>query len=532
MLALVTMTVTLLFSSTHQIPAFAQEKGDAGKAKATTGTAHVILEQKIETDAKPETKKDTEAELQAKFKGLAIGVSREAKIGEQTVPYTLNTGVIPVTVNKDKKGEIFFTSYIKAGEKDPLRPITFCYNGGPGSSSVWLHLGGLSPKRVAVMTDRTQKPFDLQDNPDSILDLTDLVFIDPVSTGFSRGADQDQANAFHNIEKDLESIAEFIRLYTTRNDRWSSPKYLCGESYGGLRTAALSQLLLDEHQMELSGLIMVSPAIDFQTIIAAGTNDLPYILFMPSFTATAFYHKKLDPALQKDLKATLKEAEAFAQGHYARALLMGDSCPPKFMKKVIQDYARLTGLSEDYVRRGNLRIRMQQFSKELMRDQNLIIGRYDGKFTAIVRDQNRETYDFDPSSSGVMGQFSAAIKHYYHQDLGLESDLPYKVLSNDVSPWKYEGFEGHFVDVSSRLRSTMLKNPEMRVLNLCGYTDLATPYMATHHTMNHLLLPEKQHHNITYAHYMAGHMMYVDPAEMKKMKQDLAAFYLKQPLAK
>ena len=461
----------------------------------------VQLEQKIEPVVSANSK-----EVKANYSTSNL---RKLKIGADEIEYKVETGMLPVQLDKDKKGDVFFTSYIVSPKPGENRPVTFCFNGGPGSSSTWLHLGGLSPKRIRKQDAANSKPFILEDNTSSILDLTDLVFIDPISTGFSRALKDEAAKNFHHVDNDVVSVGEFIRIFVTRNKRWSSAKYICGESYGGVRGAALSQHLLSEHNMELAGLVFVSPAIDFQTLSASGSNELPYVMFLPSFTATAFYHKKLAPEYLNDLPSTLKKAESFAQGIYAKALLMGDAAPKKLQEKVVQEMSSLTGLSQEYIKKADMRVSMGMFSKELMREEHMIVGRYDSRFTGKVRSQTKETYDFDPSGEFISGQFGAGINHYFYEDLGVESDLPYKVVTSAVHPWNYDRFRGSYVDLSPSLKEAMLNNPHMKVLNLCGYTDLATPYLANRYTMNHLLLPEEIQQNISYAYYLAGHMMYL-----------------------
>lgn len=451
-------------------------------------------------------------------------------VNGKTINYTSRTGI---SVLKTEEGEpragIFHIAYTRHGFENPLsRPVTFVFNGGPGSSSVWLHLGLLGPKRVRLEDDGTMlpPPGELIDNEYSLLDETDLVFIDPVSTGYSRAADKNQEEAFHGFRGDLESVAEFIRLYVTRNGRWLSPKFILGESYGTTRAAGLSDILQEKKGMYLNGIILVSSVLQFQTIRFHAGNDLPYQLFFPSYTATAYYHGRLAPELMSmSLREVLDQSEEFVISDLAPALLAGTSLSDMEFSDVVSRAARLSGLSEEFVADSRLRINAFEFMKELRREENLTVGRLDSRFSASDKRKYGERYEFDPSNYQIHGPYTAAINHYLRSDLGFESDLPYEVLSSRVHPWDYDQFTNRYVDVAENLRRSLHINPHLHILIASGYYDLATPYFATDYTVRNLGLADHLQDNITTRYYHAGHMMYIRLESLKKQKNHLRDFY-------
>jgi carboxypeptidase C (cathepsin A) len=459
-----------------------------------------------------------------------------ATIGGQSLSYTARAGTVVLKTESEKDGAsegekpqatVFFVAYTKDGVSDPgTRPITFCFNGGPGSSSVWLHLGAYGPRRV-VMGDAgalTPPPYTLTDNEHSLLDATDLVFIDPVSTGFSRATEGVKPKDFHGFQRDLETVGDFIRLYTTREQRWLSPKFLSGESYGTTRASALAGYLQERHGMYLNGVILVSTVLDFSTILFGPGNDLPHVLYLPAFTATAWYHQRLEPALQSDLRVALTESEAFARTEYAQALFAGSSLEKTERSSVASRVARLTGVTQDFVERCNLRLEIMRFTKELLRDRALTVGRLDARFTGVDRDSAGETMEFDPSLAAITGPYTAALNHYVRAELEFQSDLPYEILTNKVRPWSYKEFENRYVNVAETLRKAVTMNPALRVMVLNGYFDLATPYSASDYVFNHLGLPDDLQPNLETRYYEAGHMMYVNLECLAQMKRDIAGF--------
>ncbi len=441
--------------------------------------------------------------------------------------YTAVAGTLSL---KDAEGKptagIFYIAYTKKGVTDPAtRPLTFSFNGGPGSSSVWMHMGLLGPKRVKLRDDgfAVPPPYQYVDNEFSLLDQTDLVFIDPVGTGYSRAAKPADAKNFYGLNEDARSIAEFIRLYTTKQSRWPSPKFLIGESYGTTRAAALSGELLRAHRMNLNGIMLVSTVLDFQTIWGTDSNDLPYILYLPSYTAVAWHHKKLPAELQsRPLAEVLKQAEAFATSDYAQALLLGSSLPPDKRATVLKQMARFTGLKETYLDAAELRVPLSRFNAELLREQRLVIGRFDGRYTSFMRDRLSNEAERDPSADAVFSAFAATFNHYVRQDLKFEDDRPYNILAN-VGKWNWDS-DNRFASVTDTLAESMATNPFLKIHISSGYFDLATPYFATRHTFNHLNLPPALLKNVTEDLYTAGHMMYLNLPDLKKQKTDLARF--------
>ncbi len=486
-------------------------------------------------------KKETPAESPKPTpKDNLVITQHSVTINGQEIRYSVTTGTMVLKEEAEKKGdkegefegekpkaEVFFIAYTKDDISDKSkRPITFSFNGGPGSSSVWLHLGLLGPKRVNMNdTENTPPPYTLVDNEHSLLDQTDLVFIDPISTGFSRVVPGEKAKEFHGFKKDIESVGDFIRLYTSRHLRWKSPKFLIGESYGTTRAAGLSSYLQDRHGMYLSGIMLVSSILDFQTLDFFPENDLPYILYLPVYAATAWYHKKLPARLQGEpLRKVLDEVEAFALGDYTLALMKGSSLSPTVFKTIQAKLSEFTGLSEIYLEQSNLRIEIIRFCKELLRDQKRTVGRLDSRFKGIDRDSAGEHFDYDPSYSAIQGPYTATLNQYLREDLKFESDLPYEILAGLYKTWSYKEFENRYVSVSETLRNALHKNPHLKIFVASGYYDLATPYFATEYTFNHLALAPELQQNITMTYYEAGHMMYVHQASLETLKKDLLTF--------
>lgn len=448
------------------------------------------------------------------------------RMGGKEIAYKATAGTLLFKQEGSSKASFFFVSYIKEGEDDhSQRPITFCFNGGPGSSSVWLHMGVLGPKRVEMQQEGiTSPPYNVVDNVYSLLDETDLVFIDPVSTGYSRSAPGEDVKQFHGVEEDIKSVAEFIRLFTTRYNRWDSPKFLVGESYGTLRAAALAYYLHNEMHYYLNGVVLVSSVLNFQTLDADPGNDLSYILFLPSFTATAWYYKKLAPELQQDLAKTLAEAEHFAIHDYAQALLLGDALPAEQRSKITEQLARYTGLSKNYIKRANLRVCQSRFCKELLRDENRTVGRFDSRFQGIDADSCSDVINYDPSADAVFGAFTGAFNSYIRSDLKWEKDEEYKILAN-VWPWNFgNAASNRYLNVSDDLRDAMTKNPDLQIYVASGYYDLATPYFGTDYTLNHLGLDPSLRSHVKKGYYSAGHMMYIHHPSLEQFKREVSEF--------
>lgn len=469
-----------------------------------------------------------------------VETKHRVTINGVVVEYTVAAGTIVLheeAYTSDKGGEsegekpratVFFVAYTRDDVADRrTRPITFVFNGGPGSSSVWLHLGALGPRRVLMGLEghALPPPGQLVDNEWSLLDVSDLVFIDPVSTGYSRAVPGERPGQFHGFKKDIESVGDFIRLYTSRYERWSAPKFLAGESYGTTRAAGLAGYLQDRHGLYLNGLMLISSILNFQTDEFVPGNDLPYMLFLPTYTATAWYHKRLPVALQqRDLASVLAEVERFAVEEYSVALFRGAQLDAETRRRMVQSLASYTGLSEAYIGATNLRINIHRFVKEVLRDERRTVGRLDSRFTGRDRDAVGEHHEYDPSFAMIIGPYTAMLNSYVRGDLGFHSDLPYEVITDRVWPWSFAEHQNQFVDVAETLRKAMNVNPFLRVHIASGLFDLATPYFATEYTINHLDLEPEERTRISISMYEAGHMMYIQQESLAKLKEALASF--------
>jgi len=482
-----------------------------------------------------EEKKDEKKEDKPKAADNLSVTKHTIKFKGKEFKYTVTAGTIVLkeeTTDRDKesegekpKAQIFFVAYTKDGVRDTAkRPLTFSFNGGPGSSSVWLHLGVLGPRRVLMKNDGElpPPPYRLTDNEYSILEETDLVFIDPMNTGYTRPVEGVAPKQWHDFKKDIELVGDFIRLYTTRNTRWLSPKYLIGESYGTTRSAGLSGYLQERHSMYLNGIMLISSVLDFSTVDFNINNDLPYIMFLPVYTATAWYHKVLQP--QRTLAAWLKKAEEFAAGAYTKALFKGDALTKAERADIVKRLSQLTGISERFIDRSNLRINTFHFFKELLRERGLTVGRLDSRLLGRDRLGVTEFAEYDPLITNIMGPYAAGFYDYVRRELKFESDLSYEILSNFVHPWSYKEFENSYVNVGETLRAAMTYNPHLKVFVANGYYDLGTPYFATEYTFNHLGLSEDLRKNVSMGYYEAGHMMYIHMPSLRRMKTDLAKF--------
>lgn len=448
------------------------------------------------------------------------------------ISYTATAGnYVLKSEEGDAKATVFFVAYTLDGVDDlGERPITFSFNGGPGAASVWVHLGAFGPKRVDMTAEGwpLPPPGRLVDNEFTLLPESDLVFIDPVSTGYSRPAPGEDPKQFHGLEQDVEWVGEFIRLWTTRNGRWSSPKFLAGESYGTTRAAGLAGFLQGRFGMYLNGIVMISSVLNWQNQEFNVGNDIPYITHLPTYAATAWYHKKLAPDLQADLQKTLAEAERFALTEYALALHQGDQLPAAEFERIAEKVARYTGLSQEFVERSDLRILVYRFFKELLREEGKTVGRLDSRFTGFDRDSAGEFPEFDPSSEAVSVGYVALLNDYLRRELKVENDLPFRALSRNVWPWDFgDDNRNRYVNVAETLREAMVRNPRLKVLLQSGYYDFATPYFDSVYTMRHLGLPEELRGNIEIAFYEAGHMMYIRRADHQKFRDDIVRFLRK-----
>lgn len=477
-----------------------------------------------------DSKKDDEKKKQS-FPELPGGsvTKHEVTIAGKKIEYEAKAGTITIAdEDGTERGHMFYIAYTRTDvEELAERPVTFTFNGGPGSSSVWLHLGLMGPRRVAMDAEGfpLAPPARLVDNEFSLLDVTDIICIDPVMTGYSRPAEDEDKSQFHGFDEDVKSVGEFIRLWTTRNERWNSPKYLCGESYGTTRAAGLSGYLQGRHGMYLNGIVLVSSILNFQTARFKVGNDLPYPLFLPTYTATAFYHGQLDEELSRDLQSTLREVEEFAQGEYALALMKGVRLSTEERATIAAKLARYTGLSEEYVLSTDLRIQIHKFTKELRRDEDITVGRLDSRFTGRDRDSSGSSYDFDPSYAAIQGPYTAAVNHYLRSELGYKSDWTYEILTGRVHPWNYDNVENSYLNVTETLREQMSRNQHLKVYVANGYFDLATPYFATRYTFDHLSMDAEYLERVTMGYFECGHMMYIRQADLAGLRDDLVEFY-------
>ncbi len=446
----------------------------------------------------------------------------------KTIDYTATTGYMPM---KDSSGKlmakIFYMAYTKDDVgNDEKRPVSFAFNGGPGSASIWLHMGSFSPVRVNFADDKgdaTAPPFTYSDNPYSWLGFTDLVFIDPVSTGYSRTGKGVSPRKYHGYSADVASVGDFIRLYITRYERWSSPKFIVGESYGTTRAAGLSGYLQNSYGMYLNGIVLISSVLNFQLLDFDHGNEMPYIMFLPTYATTAQYHKKLSPELESlPVDQFGKRVEAFAQGMYSYFLFQGDKAPAGLTDKVVDSINYFTGTPKDYIIRAKERITDNRFFKEVLRDEGKIVGRYDSRFTGEDEDDAGESPTYDPSDANINGAFNSVFNEYVKKDLGYSSDLPYNAFGN-VWPWSLP--ENEYLDVSETLRSAMTLNPHLKVMVVCGYYDLATPFFNAEYAVDHLGLRPDVRSNISLSYYTAGHMVYVNKDDDAKLKNDAQNFY-------
>jgi carboxypeptidase C (cathepsin A) len=454
-------------------------------------------------------------------------------IKRRKLAYTAQTGRVVlrqevVTDGKSEgnlpKAEVFLTSYTLDDAEPGSRPVTFAFNGGPGSSSIWLHMGLLGPRRVVSgdVTDPAAPPYSLKDNPETLLAQSDLVFIDPVSTGYSRAANGEKAKDYHGFTADIESVGEIIRLWTSRNGRWLSPKFVAGESYGTIRAAALSAHLQERHGLYLNGVMLISSVLDLGSIDFTEGNDQPYALFVPTYAAIAHYHGFHG---ERPLDDVLADAEDFAARDLSWALARGARLSSADRAVAVATLASLTGLSESYVDRVNLRIEHVRFFTELLRDRGLTTGRMDGRFTTWEPDGGREHMSDDASVSRIIGAYSAGFNHYVRTELEYANDLPYEILSMDVNKaWSYSDFEGRSVSVVDALSTAMRANPHLKVHVAFGHYDGATPYFAAEHVLAHLKIPDGLRENVDTAYYPAGHMMYVHEPSRVQQSKDLATF--------
>src|SRR5882672_506181 len=503
-------------------------------AFALSATAITAGARAQDKDAKP-AEKPAETGAAAPPKEESSVTDHIIKLGGQTIPYKATAATILLKNEKDEPTAlVYYTAYTRSDAKDlSQRPIAFVYNGGPGSSSVWLHMGSFSPRRViTVNADATPPaPYQLSENPHCLLDKTDLVFLDPVGTGFSHAVGKAQDKDFWGVDQDVKSLAQFITLYVSRNGRWNSPKFLIGESYGTFRSAALGNYLQEHDGMDFNGIVLISNVLDLGTISFHPGSDMPYIFYLPSYAATAWYHKVLKdrPA---DVVAFIDEARKFAGSEYSSALMKGSKLTSAEKADMAKKLSRYTGLTEDYLIKANLRVTLGQFMEELQRHRGLTTGRLDSRYSGLTYDLLSEFAESDPQSAAVTGAFTAAFNSYVRDELKFGQDKTYHAISEGVGSnwdWKHQsgrgrGFFPGSPNVEGDLVQALLANPHLQVEVENGYYDMATPFFATEYTMEHLGLPEPLQKNIREQYYDAGHMMYLRDEDLAKLKSNISAF--------
>ena len=490
-------------------------------------------------EPKPETGKEPGGDKEEHFDMTEVppvATHHQVMVAGKLLRYTATAGRLPIKRGDGKiEAEMFFIAYSVDGQDASKRPLTFAFNGGPGSATIWLHMGALGPKRVALTADGLlpAAPYRVEDNPYTLLDKSDLVMVDAIGTGFSRAENMDTSKKFWGVKGDIEGFSEFIRMYLSRYERWSSPLFLLGESYGTTRAAGISGHL-SELGINFNGITLLSMVLNFQTLEDTRTNDEPYIYLIPSYTMIAGYHHKLPSDLLQDVNKARQEAEQWAVGEYAQALAKGDAMTAAERDKVVTDMARYTGLTKEVIDQANLRIDVPKFTHYLLLDQKVRVGRLDGRYTGPDPDGLLDTRFYDPTEANIMAPYNTVFNNYVRTELGYKTDMPYYVFAQQQGfedRWDWGSAGEGFPDTASALRRAVVKNPYLKVLVMEGYYDLACPYFAANYTVDHLNLPEKYRAQISYATYESGHMVYLHQASLKKMKSDEAGFIEKSVTA-
>jgi carboxypeptidase C (cathepsin A) len=509
-----------------------QSTSKKDKKQATPSNANAPDKSAENAKSAESPKADSEATDKEEHYDVAevppVVTHHQIAVNGKALGYTATTGRLPIKRDDGKiEAEMFFVAYTLDGQEAGSRPLTFAFNGGPGSASVWLHMGALGPKRVVLQPNgfMPAAPYRLEDNPDTLLDRSDIVMIDAMATGYSRAATAELTKKFLGVKGDIQGFGEFIRLYLSRYERWNSPLFILGESYGTTRAAGIAGYLAD-HGISFNGVTLLSMAVDFQTLEWNKSNDLPYVLLVPTFNMIAGYHHKLSSDLTQDVAKTREDVVRWSTNDYALALGKGDALTPEEHRKIVEQLSRYIGLRPEVIEAHNLRIDVPTFSKELLLDQKLISGRLDGRFTSPNPNPDQDR-DYDPTGAAILPPYTSAFNNYLRTELNYKSDAPYRVFAYDqpgFEKWEWGNAVEGFPSTAGGLRSALIKNPYMKVLVMEGYYDLATPFTAANWTMDHLDLDAKYRQNISYATYKAGHMVYVDRAEHDKMKKDLVDF--------
>jgi carboxypeptidase C (cathepsin A) len=476
---------------------------------------------------------DAKAPADATPKEESSVTEHTIQIGGQTISYKATASTTLLKNDKDEPIALMYsTAYVRNDVKDESqRPIAFIYNGGPGSASVWLHMGAFGPRRVVTenAAPTGPGPYQIVDNADSLLDKTDMVFTDPIGTGFSHVVGKGENKDFWGVDEDAHSLAKFIQIYISRNGRWNSPKFLIGESYGTFRSVALGNYLQDHDGIYINGIVLISSVLDLSTLEFAIGDDRSYVFYLPSYAAAAWYYKTLKNR-PDDLDAFLKQARDFAANEYATALMKGSNITDAEKAGIANRLSDFTGISADYFIKANLRVNLAQFEAELQRSRGLVVGRYDSRYSGPMPDLIAEYAPYDPSFSAVSGAFTSAINAYLRQDLKFNPEMTYQVLPGEISEhwdWKHNASPDSFPgapSVDQDLVSAFFDNTHLRVQVENGFFDMATPFFATEYTMDHLGLPPDLRSRIGFKYYQSGHMIYLNEKELPRLKANIAGF--------
>jgi carboxypeptidase C (cathepsin A) len=505
------------------LQAQARQPGAVPRDTDRAGTLRDTLRGPVRDSLRPSAR-----DFLAMVEAPPVVTKHSIRVNGATISYTATTGMLPIRNDTTgvTEGGMFFVAYTRDGSgAASTRPLSFIFNGGPGSASVWLHMGAFGPRKVRLNADGSNAPppYVYEDNANTLLDQTDMVFIDPVGTGFSRAARPELGPKFWGLDEDIRAMGEFIRLYLTRYERWGSPKFVAGESYGTTRASHLSGYLVDRG-ISLNGVVLISAVLNFGASAMDVGNDLGFINFVPSYTATAWFHKKLPADLQRlTLEQATAQAERWAETDYARALMRGSRLSDAERRAAAEQFARYTGLAAGFVEQNDLRVNLGRFNQELLREKRLTTGRLDSRFTSYSTDPGAERGQFDPSEATIRNSFTPIMSDYVRRELNYRNEDVYYILGGGIGRWRYPQSNG-YANVVPSLERAFAKNPDMRLYVAESYYDMATPYYAVEYTLAHMAVDPAIRAKITIDRFAAGHMMYIEAASMVKLRDGLRRF--------